>query len=176
MNKKEANILFKDELSLARKGLRHFCVHYGMKNKSLKQFKAIEFYCNKTKTPIPERRDQSLFLLKILLSGKCEWINKNPRIAYITSPLSKNKNHRTKKLGFYESKAWQTLRKKVLRKYGRFCMKCGKSHVEIHVDHIKPRSLFPELELDFDNLQVLCKACNLKKSNLHNTDYRPKNI
>ena len=55
-------------------------------------------------------------------------------------------------------------------------MKCGKSHVEIHVDHIRPRSKFPKLELDFDNLQVLCKSCNKEKSNLHSTDYRPKPI
>jgi 5-methylcytosine-specific restriction endonuclease McrA len=173
---KEVNILFKDELTLARKGLRHFCVHYGMKNKSLKQFKAIQFYCNKTKTPIPESRDQSSFLLKIFFSGKCEWINKNPKVAYISNTLSKDKKFKNQKLGFYETKAWQTLRKKVLRKYGRFCMKCGKSHAEIHVDHIKPRSLYPKLELDFDNLQVLCKECNLEKSNLHCTDYRPKDI
>jgi len=43
----------------------------------------------------------------------------------------------------------------------------------MHVDHIRPRSKSPSLELDPDNLQVLCKACNLGKSNLDDTDFRP---
>ena len=35
--------------------------------------------------------------------------------------------------------------------------------VVLHVDHIKPRSKFPELELSLDNTQVLCADCNLGK-------------
>jgi 5-methylcytosine-specific restriction endonuclease McrA len=42
----------------------------------------------------------------------------------------------------------------------------------MHVDHILPRSKFPELELDIDNLQVLCEECNLAKSNIDTTDWR----
>jgi hypothetical protein len=83
MKDREANILFKEELTAARKGLRHFCVFYGMKNKSLKQYVAIDFYCKKTNTPLPQRKDQISFLLQILLSGKCEWINKNPKLHMI---------------------------------------------------------------------------------------------
>ena len=74
---------------------------------------------------------------------------------------------------FYSSKEWLILRKKVLIVHGRCCLKCG-SRTEIQVDHIKPRSKFPSLSLDFDNLQVLCKKCNFKKSNIHFTDYRIK--
>ena len=73
---------------------------------------------------------------------------------------------------FYESKAWKKLRAKVLKKYGRKCMFCGKTQGVIQVDHIKPRSKYPELELVFDNMQVLCKDCNMEKSNKHSTDYR----
>lgn len=51
-------------------------------------------------------------------------------------------------------------------------MSCGAVDVEIHVDHIKPRSKFPYLSLTFENLQVLCKDCNFDKSNLHEEDYR----
>jgi len=47
---------------------------------------------------------------------------------------------------------------------------------QIHVDHIKPRSKFPELELVFDNLQVLCDDCNIGKSNVDSTDFRPSGI
>jgi 5-methylcytosine-specific restriction endonuclease McrA len=51
-------------------------------------------------------------------------------------------------------------------------MKCIDVNVPIHIDHIKPRSKYPELELEFDNLQVLCATCNVKKSNIDETDYR----
>jgi len=47
------------------------------------------------------------------------------------------------------------------------------SEERIVVDHIKPRSKFPELELVFDNCQVLCNSCNMGKSNNDYTDFRP---
>ena len=46
----------------------------------------------------------------------------------------------------------------MIKKYGARCMLCGRTPaygVKICVDHIKPRALFPELELDENNLQVL---------------------
>lgn len=73
---------------------------------------------------------------------------------------------------FYLSEAWLHVRYKVLDKYGRRCMACYATNKEIHVDHIKPRSKFPELELTFDNLQVLCRACNIGKWNLSEKDWR----
>lgn len=75
-------------------------------------------------------------------------------------------------LGFYDSDEWQILRRAALKKYGCKCMKCGTTKEEMHVDHIKPRSKYPEFELDFSNLQVLCKTCNMKKLNIDETDYR----
>lgn len=78
---------------------------------------------------------------------------------------------------FYSSKEWRKLRVRVLEKYGCKCMMCGRSPkvhgVVLHVDHIKPRSKYPELELDISNLQVLCEDDNLGKSNRYETDYRP---
>jgi 5-methylcytosine-specific restriction endonuclease McrA len=44
----------------------------------------------------------------------------------------------------------------------------------IVVDHIKPRSRFPELALDPENVQVLCDSCNRGKSCDDYTDFRPK--
>lgn len=79
--------------------------------------------------------------------------------------------------GFYSSKEWRKLRYQVLRKYSAECMCCGRSKKEhnivIHVDHIKPRSKYPHLALDFQNLQLLCEDCNLGKSNIDETDWRP---
>ena len=79
------------------------------------------------------------------------------------------------KTDFYLSREWRSLRYRVLTKYGGRCMVCGrtaKDGIVIHVDHIKPRSKFPHLELVEDNLQILCEDDNLGKSNRDQTDWR----
>jgi len=76
---------------------------------------------------------------------------------------------------FYESDAWRELRYKALKLHGAKCQCCGrapKDGVVIHVDHIKPRSRFPELELVLANLQVLCADCNMGKRAWDTTDWR----
>ena len=76
---------------------------------------------------------------------------------------------------FYKSDAWRKLRYEVLKKYGAVCLCCGAkagNGVVIHVDHIKPRSRYPALELSFDNLQPLCEDCNTAKSHTVETDWR----
>lgn len=79
---------------------------------------------------------------------------------------------------FYESAEWRALRYRVLEKHSGECMLCGRSKrkhgVVIHVDHIKPKSKYPELALEYNNLQLLCEDCNLGKSNKYETDYRPE--
>ncbi len=76
-----------------------------------------------------------------------------------------------KSIPYCPSPQWEQLREKVFALYGRTCMRCG-STFRPTVDHIKPKSYYPELEFCFDNLQVLCWACNKSKSNKHETDYR----
>lgn len=76
-------------------------------------------------------------------------------------------------VGFYETREWLSLRYQVLKKYGRRCMVCFATETIIQVDHIKPISKFPELALDESNLQVMCMACNLGKSNTDSIDWRP---
>jgi len=34
-----------------------------------------------------------------------------------------------------------------------------------HIDHFAPRSIFPELEVDYENLVYSCPLCNIAKSN-----------
>ena len=74
---------------------------------------------------------------------------------------------------FYLSQKWRGLRNETLKVYGRKCMKCGTTEGRIHVDHIKPKSKYPELCFEFDNLQILCEDCNNTKGNVDETDYRP---
>ena len=78
---------------------------------------------------------------------------------------------------FYKSSEWRQLRYLVLREQPRVCALCGrgKSHnLSLHVDHIRPRSQHPELELDIENLQILCEDCNFGKSNKYADDWRDK--
>lgn len=90
------------------------------------------------------------------------------------SKLKKQTSYKQKAIAFYESDEWRSLRYKALKLYGRVCCVCGAKppDVILHVDHIKPRSLFPELELQLENLQILCKDCNLGKSNKDSIDWR----
>lgn len=69
--------------------------------------------------------------------------------------------------GFYNSPQWRELRYKAFKKYGRKCACCGATakDTRLHADHIKPRSNYPELQLELSNLQILCEDCNLGKSN-----------
>lgn len=92
-----------------------------------------------------------------------------------TSSSKKTRSNKQSSIDFYSSREWRILRYKVLVKYGAVCQCCGasrKNGAEIHIDHIKPRSKYPELELDINNLQCLCKECNLGKLHLDETDWR----
>lgn len=77
---------------------------------------------------------------------------------------------------FYTSFAWLNLRMEALKIHGARCQCCGASRrqngIVINVDHIKSRRLHPELELEIDNLQVLCNACNKGKGAIDQTDWR----
>lgn len=80
-----------------------------------------------------------------------------------------------KRRDFYYSEVWRALRFKVLKKSSGCCCLCGNGPEPgkpLHVDHIKPRSLYPHLELEENNLQVLCYDCNLGKGNTDDTDWR----
>lgn len=79
------------------------------------------------------------------------------------------------KIKFYNSKEWQNLRYAILREQKGTCQLCGrtkKDGVVLHVDHIIPLSKDWSKRLDKNNLQVLCKDCNLGKSNTDSIDWR----
>ena len=69
---------------------------------------------------------------------------------------------------FYQTREWLVLRHTILSCSDGKCAICNTSKSAgaiMQVDHIKPRSKFPELELDPLNLQVLCVECNMGKGN-----------
>lgn len=72
--------------------------------------------------------------------------------------------------------AWRFLRHQALRKYGNKCQCCGttpQAGAVLHVDHIKPKGLHPELALDINNLQILCYDCHAPKGPKSVIDWRP---
>lgn len=106
--------------------------------------------------------------------SKCKTIVANPK----KKITKKTKRKQRKDETFYASKEWRKLRYQAFKIHGRQCQCCGgmPPDVQLHVDHIKPRSRYPSLELDIDNLQILCKDCNLGKSNTDTIDYRTKAV
>lgn len=76
---------------------------------------------------------------------------------------------------FLRTYDWKLLRYTALIRSSGQCECCGatpKTGAVLHVDHIKPRSRYPHLALDLNNLQVLCSQCNIGKSNTDETDHR----
>lgn len=57
---------------------------------------------------------------------------------------------------FYKTKQWRALRIRAFAKYGRKCLCCGKTTL-LHVDHVKPRSKYPELTLDLKTFKSCVK-------------------
>lgn len=73
---------------------------------------------------------------------------------------------------FNKTSQWKEVRQKAIDLHGPICMRCG-SREDIQVDHIKPKSSYPELALTIDNLQILCWKCNREKwANSSEQDYR----
>lgn len=113
------------------------------------------------------------------LGGITSDIRRRQAVTQSRSPESKKvlRAKWAKRDGFYSRQEWQELRYKALVMHGAKCQCCGRGREDgttIHVDHIKPRSKFPELSLVLSNLQVLCEDCNLGKSNKDDTDWRDR--
>lgn len=131
-----------------------------------------------TKTKIKKRKAAKKALHKLVMQDKVVqelltkevakiYAKKNakyPKYPAYTKGMKSNE--------FYRTREWLEARYKTLVKYGRVCQCCGSTSPILHVDHIKPRSKYPDLELSLDNLQVLCEACNIGKSNKDVTDWR----
>ena len=62
-----------------------------------------------------------------------------------------------------EYKEWV---KSIKERNDYICQKCevNGSNVQIHADHIKPITIFPELKLDLNNGQALCRRCHNEKT------------
>ncbi len=66
---------------------------------------------------------------------------------------------------FYGSAEWRLLRAKIMQEHKNICVMCHTTlrEADITVDHIMPRSKYPNLSLDAANMQILCRSCNSSK-------------
>ena len=109
--------------------------------------------------------------MKIFSPGIKELTREDRRISlchWYLSRVQARPKGREKNEDFYKSPAWKKIRFSVLSQSNGCCSLCGasaKDGICMHVDHIKPRSKYPDLELEARNLQVLCADCNIAKSN-----------
>lgn len=65
---------------------------------------------------------------------------------------------------FYTSKAWRDLRADVLRDEPWCACGCGRRSQD--VDHIIPRSVRPDLQLERANLRAYAHACHARRTRL----------
>lgn len=80
------------------------------------------------------------------------------------SPKSgQRKKESLKKRGFYQSRAWRSIRLLALQRDHYLCQECLKKRrfktaTEVH--HLLPLEDYPELGLELSNLQSLCWDCH----------------
>lgn len=78
---------------------------------------------------------------------------------------------------FYLSPEWKEVRKQILRSQHHICYICNEfisDPFDLTVDHIKPKSKYPELSLELSNLKIACRSCNSAKGNKDMKDFRKK--
>jgi 5-methylcytosine-specific restriction endonuclease McrA len=114
---------------------------------------------------LPDEQDKSSYYSKgltVLQASKIEKPTEHQRVVLI-----------------YNTEEWldkyRKIRYQVFLRDGRICRLCshtGSADNPLQIDHIKPKSKFPELALDPNNMQVLCKDCNYGKNTRDETDWR----
>lgn len=139
-------------------------------NKYFGKAKRVCLSCSGLADPLPnihnhEKRKDRPLTLEQRINEYEKWEN--------TCQRRKNKNKARKKT-ICDTQEWKALRLVILEKYNYKCCCCGATgkETQIQVDHIKPKSKYPELAFNPDNLQLLCRQCNFAKNTLHETDYR----
>ena len=119
-----------------------------------------------------------LGMLALCVKHICNCIKENERskqMPEINARLKELARERQRQIddtnAFYASSEWRLVREQVIQEQGGVCQECRNritNDFDLTVDHIKPRSKFPELALDKSNLQVLCHRCNSAKGVTYN--------
>lgn len=161
------NEAYKKHLTEVRKEVKQHIKELGHSVFGMKVTTAYEIYANSKgfKLPQDKRKAEDYLIYR--------------KYGYFVSRTPNKKEKKVKPLpskfkyqSFYNTDEWIAVRNMINNFYDARCMKCGVIKTVFHVDHILPRSLYPEYELHPDNLQRLCKNCNENKSNKEVIDYR----
>lgn len=70
-----------------------------------------------------------------------------------------------------KSAKWREWRTAVFERDNHTCQICGKRGGEMHPDHIKRFSLFPDLRFELSNGRTLCRDCHIKTPTYGNTKH-----
>lgn len=145
-----------------------------MKTKTRVQLKCQ--HCEKTYGVSPCRVGKSKFCSRVCqVSGQVWTQERKDKIGKATSgPRHTTRGH----LNYnWKGGSWNSIKTMVRVRDNDVCQcegtcawhlgeKCGFSESYImHVDHIKPKRLYPELKLDMSNLLTVCPNCHQFKTN-----------
>lgn len=84
-----------------------------------------------------------------------------------SSKIKRHDKAREEANAFYSSKAWRVVRRMYLQDHP-LCERCSqtlKPIVAVDVHHKQDRRLRPDLALDTENLEALCKSCHSTETN-----------
>lgn len=148
-----------------KSGDENYSQIYGVWNKGLKtganpehsQRMKGRIPWNKNKTGCQEAWNKDIH------TGHTPWNKGKPHVYIIGE-----KNHNWKggisleNRKIRESIEYAGWRQSVFERDNYTCKLCGNRGGEIHADHIKPFSLYPDERLNMDNGRTLCKRCHKK--------------
>jgi hypothetical protein len=132
--------------------------------------------CNNTYLVVPSRVKKSKFCSRdCQLKGQVWTQERRDKIGMATGkprPKIRGENHY-----YWKGGSWNYIKTIVRLRDNDICQctgicqwhlseKCGfKDSYIMHVDHIKPKKLYPELSLSIDNLITICPNCHQFKTN-----------
>jgi len=137
-----------------------------------------KIYCALENIEVKNRKLRDVALNEYRLGKLDRFIESNTTNEPIKVKKVKTKNkvqlkHSVKSVeNIYQSPRWADIKKVIYSLYDFKCMKFSNNQNEMHVDHICPVSKYPAMKWSINNLQLLCKNCNMEKSNVNENDYR----
>lgn len=121
-----------------------------------KMHRNVKAYCDKYSIPFERKRMKQIINELVINYSVVNDIK-------IIDPEVKKSKH----MG---GAVWNDLRTKLFSENENVCACCGSTE-KLEADHIYPVSIYPELRLNYSNLQILCKSCNIRKGNRYVKKY-----